>query len=86
MPIKKTRRSPVTPDRLVCLQRAIRRTKPWQWATGPRTQAGKARSKMNALKHGLRSAEVVARRKELAELIREVRAINEMERMGERLD
>jgi hypothetical protein len=30
----------------------IRKTKPWEKATGPRTAAGKRRSSMNAYKHG----------------------------------
>lgn len=33
----------------------IRRTKPWLKTTGPRTAAGKARSRMNAYKHGFRT-------------------------------
>lgn len=33
-----------------------RRNKPWKSATGPRTQAGKERSRMNALKGGHRAA------------------------------
>ena len=31
---------------------SIRRHKPWEKSTGPRTQAGKERCKMNALKNG----------------------------------
>ena len=32
----------------------IRRWQPWQRSTGPKTEAGKARCSMNALKHGCR--------------------------------
>jgi len=34
---------------------AIRRWKPWNESTGPRTEKGKARSSKNGLKHGVRS-------------------------------
>lgn len=77
-----TKRSLLTPDRLASLRSSIQRVKPWQAATGPRTAAGKARSRMNALKHGLRSAEVVASRKELASLLREVREIIAFDRLA----
>ena len=33
-----------------------RKTKPWQHATGPRTEAGKDRSSLNSTKHGRNSA------------------------------
>jgi hypothetical protein len=36
----------------------IRQTKPWEFSTGPKTQAGKERSKMNAFKHGACNAEI----------------------------
>lgn len=36
------------------LQAAARRTQPWRQATGPRSDAGKLRSSVNALKHGQR--------------------------------
>ncbi len=35
----------------------IRQNKPWEKSTGPKTQAGKSRSKYNALKHGEYCAE-----------------------------
>jgi len=38
--------------------RLIRKTRPWKRASGPKTKAGKAASSRNALKHGLRSAEI----------------------------
>jgi len=34
----------------------IRRVRPWLRSTGPRTAAGKARARMNGLKHGMRSS------------------------------
>ena len=36
----------------------IRSWKPWERSTGARTEAGKAASKMNAYKHGGRSAKM----------------------------
>ncbi len=34
---------------------AIRRWKPWQQSTGPKSDLGKHTAKMNAQKHGMRS-------------------------------
>ena len=39
------------------------RVRPWEKSTGPRSNVGKERSRLNALKHGMRSAEAVALRK-----------------------
>jgi hypothetical protein len=33
----------------------IRQTKPWEKSTGPKTEGGKARSALNAVKQGMRS-------------------------------
>ena len=33
----------------------IRRTKPWEKTTGPKTREGKERARMNAVKHGMSS-------------------------------
>ena len=38
----------------------IRKTRPWDHATGPKTPAGKKRSARNAYKHGLYSASGLA--------------------------
>lgn len=42
------RRSGWTPERRVKQAEAVRRWKPWEKSTGPRTEAGKARSSQNA--------------------------------------
>ena len=68
------RRYCLTPDGLDSLRASIARVRPWIYSTGPRTPEGKARSKVNAWKHGERSAEAVARRRDLAGLLREARA------------
>ena len=36
----------------------IRQTRPWDKSTGPRSHAGKARTRLNAVKHGYRSADM----------------------------
>jgi len=45
-----------SPERRARQALAIHRWAPWKRATGPTSVAGRARSKMNALKHGGRSA------------------------------
>jgi len=41
-----------TPDRRARQAEAIRRWKPWEQSTGPRTAEGKTRAKMNGYKGG----------------------------------
>ena len=54
----------LSPEGLSSLHRSALATMPWRRSTGPRTAAGKARSSLNALKHGERSAGSVAARRE----------------------
>ena len=51
---------------------AIRRSRPWEKSTGPRTTAGKAKASQNALRHGVRSQVV----KEYRRVVRENRRFN----------
>lgn len=44
-----------TPERRAAQAELIRRLKPWEKSTGPRTAKGKAKASRNSRKHGLRS-------------------------------
>ena len=44
-----------TPERRAAQSMALRRWKPWEKSTGPKTAAGKSRSARNAQKHGFRA-------------------------------
>lgn len=51
----------------------IRKSKPWEQSTGPRTEAGKAVVAKNAIKHGMRSAAWEAQRKAVNRVMRDYR-------------
>ena len=53
----------------------IKRWKPWEAATGPVTDAGKAVSSQNGRTHGMRSAEWVERRKSLTAMLRDAKTM-----------
>jgi hypothetical protein len=65
-PKTRKKRRPYPP----CYRRAqaerIRATRPWEHATGPRTDAGKKTASLNATTHGLRTAQTVELRRLLA--------------------
>jgi hypothetical protein len=46
-----------TPEQKAAQAEKIRRWKPWENSTGPKTLEGKERAKMNAFKNGLHTAE-----------------------------
>ena len=62
-----------TPERRAKQAEAIKRWKPWEQSTGPRTNAGKAEASQNALVHGLRSAEWLEDLKRVNDLLRACR-------------
>ncbi|HPD83820.1 MAG: hypothetical protein R3D88_09040 [Alphaproteobacteria bacterium] len=54
-----------TPERRAAQAERMKQQKPWLKATGPKTATGKQRSRLNSLKHGLRSKEM----RELSKLL-----------------
>ena len=59
-----------TPERQKKQSELIQKWKPWKKSTGPRTAQGRKTSSMNALKHGMRSAENREVEKLIAQLAR----------------
>jgi hypothetical protein len=59
-----------TPERKARQAAAIAAWKPWQSATGPRTLPGKAASRTNATKHGMRGRALLAEFRQLRDFIR----------------
>ncbi len=59
-----------TPERRLRQAARIRLTQPWRHSTGPRTQAGKARVAMNALRRGYRSRAWILRARRIRAAIR----------------
>ena len=64
-----------TPERKRRQSELIHRWKQWEQSTGPKTPEGKARTRLNALKQGVRSAEMAAIEKLLGSLARERRNV-----------
>ena len=62
-----------TPERRAKQAEAIKRWKPWERATGPKSDEGKAASSQNGLTHGMRSREWLAQQRELTALLRACR-------------
>ena len=74
-PVKPRKPYRLSPEGLASLRASAAKTRPWERSTGPRTPEGKARSRMNAWKHGERAAEVAQQKrlsKELLSLLREL--------------
>ena len=69
----------LTKSGLASLRQSAGKTKPWQWSTGPRTTAGKARSRSNARKHGERGADAIAAWRQLNGALRLLRAHDRLE-------
>ncbi len=56
----------------------IRQTRPWEKATGPKTEAGKDRVSQNALKHGRYTEEYKQKRKNETRMVRMALMHNDM--------
>jgi hypothetical protein len=64
----RARRGPLTPAGAERLRRAAIANRPWQYATGPRTAAGKAKSSANGLARARGPESARAARREVADL------------------
>lgn len=64
-----------TPEQRAEQAEKIKRWKPWERSTGPATDEGKAAASRNAVKHGMRGATWIEKRRQLAELLRDARAM-----------
>ena len=62
-----------TPERRAKQAEAIRRWRPWERSTGPKTEAGKTASSMNAEKHGMRGRDALDAGQELRRFLRSCR-------------
>ena len=58
-----------TPEAKAAQAEAIRRWQPWKNSTGPKTEGGKARTRMNAEKHGQYNARDIASRREMRKIL-----------------
>jgi len=62
-----------TEERKQKQREAIKRWKPWKQSSGPKSDAGKATTAQNALKHGLRTADWLEEKKRINALLRDCR-------------
>ena len=74
---RRRRRYRLTPAGLASLRAAALRHQPWRRSTGPRTEAGKSRSKLNALKHGQCSLSRRAERQQINDVIRRLSCVDD---------
>ena len=70
-----------TPERRARQAALIRQWQPWRRSTGPKTEAGKARSSMNAFKHGCRGRVYLHQAARVRYAIRLVAHTNEIARL-----
>lgn len=59
-----------TQERRARQAEAIKRWRPWECSTGPKSDEGKDVSSQNRLKHGMRSREWLEQQREINDLLR----------------
>ena len=64
------KRRGLTPEGRERLRQSAINNKPWQQATGPRTEAGRPRTRMNALTHGRDTSDPRVLRRDALRIIR----------------
>jgi hypothetical protein len=64
----------LSPQGLEALRRTIAGNRRWENSTGPRTPSGKARSSVNAFRHGERSLAAARQRRQAAAALRSAAA------------
>lgn len=62
-----------TPERRAAQRLAIRRWRPWEKSTGPKSPAGKVRVSKNATKHGRQRRSVVDEQRAIRKLLKDLR-------------
>src|SRR5262245_2656139 len=72
LPLPRAKRRPKgwTPERRARQAALARRSQPWRHSTGPRTEAGKARVALNALRNGHRSRAWTMKARRIRNVIR----------------
>ena len=62
-----------TPEHRALRATLIKKWKPWEQSTGPKTAEGKAQTSQNALRHGNRSTAVINELREIKKVLTELR-------------
>lgn len=65
-----------SPERIEQQREVMRRNRPWEKSTGPKSAAGKARSSRNGVTHGLTTRENLALKKAMRQTEKSLEALD----------